>query len=405
MNEDPSEDPTRVYRLVFGIATALMMGLSWPLWVGPSELPRVPFVPSLPVLPHRLSWVLFVFFLGSLLWGAGAKRARVAWAIAGSLLAYLVLEDQHRFQPWAYQAIMTALALSACHRRDALVWPRCFLIALYLHSGLSKLDVSFLHELGPMFLNAGLRIVRLDPAVLPERFRAALILAMPLTEIAIAAALSFVRTRRAGAWAAVLLHLTLVLLLGPLGLRHSTIVLVWNAAVALEVLALFPRPAPEPRRGPIFVLMGVVFGAVALLPFTERLGWLDSWPSFALYASHAERMEVLLSDEEAERLEGRVRARLLPATGPGWRRLDLTAWSLQARGTPAYPQNRAGVGLVLGLARGLPESVSIRVVLLGRASPFSGRRSRREFTSIAELNSWADQNRINARPRRDEEGR
>jgi hypothetical protein len=38
---------TRV-RVVLGSATLVMLGLSWPLWVEPSDLPRVPFLMSFP---------------------------------------------------------------------------------------------------------------------------------------------------------------------------------------------------------------------------------------------------------------------------------------------------------------------------------------------------------------------
>src|SRR5262249_51785227 len=160
--------------------------------------------------------------------------------------------------------------------RGATVWLRLFFIALYFHSGLSKLDVSFLREMGPVFLDTALRTLDAGRARLSERARTCLVLAMPMSEVAIALALSFPRTRRAGVVGAVLLHAVLVVLLGPMGLRHSTIVLVWNMAMLMEVVALFWR------RGPVVVtrnlpnvFAGVVFVLAALLPFGERLGWFD----------------------------------------------------------------------------------------------------------------------------------
>ncbi len=50
-----------------------------------------------------------------------------------------------------------------------------------------------------------------------------------------------------------------------------------------------------------------------ILPVGERLGLCDAWPAHALYASHAERSEVFVHEDDLDRFPEAIRRRL----GPG----------------------------------------------------------------------------------------
>ena len=106
---------------------------------------------------------------------------------------------------------------------------------------------------------------------------------------------------------AVGLHAALIAILGPWGLGHSPIVLVWNAAMIVEVLILFgPDVARAAVRWRTRLAPGVTaaFALAGVLPFGERWGWFDTWPSFALYASHAERVDVSVPEGRARGAAG-----------------------------------------------------------------------------------------------------
>jgi hypothetical protein len=296
---------------------------------------------------------------------------------------------------------MTGLLLAGLPRGQGLWYARWWFVALYAHSGLSKLDASFCQELGALFLSTALGPVGLDPSRWPEGWRSAAVLAMPAGEIAVAAALAAPRLRRVGVVGASVLHAGLVGILGPFGLGHSAIVLVWNAAMLAEVWVAF---GPDLATGTVATPGGVaglvklVFWAGVLLPFGERWGAFDAWPSHALYASHVERASVFLHESELEGYPEAVRRHVAPG-GPGpWRRLDLTGWSREARGTPVYPQNRACLGLAEALAardggRGL-----VRVVLSGPADRWRGRRWTTEAVGLDAVRRRGDRFRLNAHP-------
>lgn len=400
---DPIGRAVARLRAALGLATILMLVLSKTLWVTTDAFPRVPFLKGIPEVPAEASWGVFGLLLVTIAAAAVGLAWRASLGVSLAILGVLVLGDQHRFQPWVYQYAMTALLLATLPNDKALGFVRWWYASLYLHSGLSKLDLSFVEEMGPLFLNTIARLVGLSPSAWPQAWRTAAIVAMPAWEIVVAALLVIPATRRAGVVGAIVLHATLLAVLGPFGLRHSGIVLVWNAAMIVEVVFAF---GPRLNSGLLPSAAGVRFGrgvrwlfwAGVLLPFGERSGWLDAWPSHALYASHVERTEVYVLDDESEEWPEEVRRHLGNAGGTPWRRLDLTGWSREVRGVPVYPQGRACNGLAEALAARYGGRRPIRVIQWGRADRWTGRRDRIEVIGLDAIRGQGGRYRLNARP-------
>jgi hypothetical protein len=327
---------------------------------------------------------------------------RPATLVGLGILAYLVLLDQNRLQPWVYQFLLTGLALAAAPPGWRLRLSRLVVIALYVHSGLSKLDATFAREMGPTFLRAGLRPLGLDPEAWPPALGVSAVLLMPAWEIAVGLGLAWGKTRRAALVGAVILHLALIGILGPFGLGHSTIVLAWNAALIVQVILLF-RGDPEPDRRPSAPLrsspaVAWVVGLAALLPLGERWGIWDTWPSWALYASHNERTEIYLHRDDVSVFPAALRRHLRGEGGDPWLRLDLTGWSREERGVPAYPQDRVANAVAEAIATRYRAPHSVRVVHASRADRWTGRRATEVTVGREAIRRWGDRYWINAHP-------
>ena len=400
-------DPPRAFRFALATATALMIVLSWPLWngdEGAAEIPRVPWIAGLDP-PANLGARLIPWgALAALGWLATNRRPRWAASCALALGSWLVLFDQHRLQPWMQQFLAMTLALAVAPSDRALGYCRLYLVALYFHSGLSKLDWSFTQEIGANFLRTMTPPLGLDSDQWSAPWRIATVLAMPVGEIGIALTLGFAKTRRWGVGLAVAMHAILIAVLGPWALDQSTIVLVWNAALAIQVAILFQPAAltmtsDEPGRWEGIARLAML--AVVVAPFFERSGLWDSWPSFALYASHCERTLVYVAESEdsagVDRLPPSARRCLIAddSVPAPWRRLDLTVWSRSTRGTPVYPQNRA----CAGLAEFLAERATVMVIREGRADRWTGRRERVKLLGLPAIREHSRESWLNARPR------
>ena len=170
------------------------------------------------------------------------------WATAATVIALvLALEDQSRWQPWFYQyvAMIGALAV-ARNSGDALAAWRVVLVGLYLWSGIQKLNVTFMARVFPW-------LVEPVAAVLPAGTREILLLGwvvVPMTEIAVALGLLVPRLRNAAVVVAIVTHVVVLGLLGPLAHGTNVVIWPWNVAIAVLVALLFwnaPGPsAPEP---------------------------------------------------------------------------------------------------------------------------------------------------------------
>jgi hypothetical protein len=407
LSADPHQALGR-FRLAISAATLVMLGASWPLWIDGGEIPRVPFVSSFPTLGARRSpmvpAILALAITAAAVGGAFGRKAgrgvRLAEVAAVVLGTVLVLGDQHRFQPWFYQFLMAFLFMAAGSAREGIRWNRAFVIGIYLHSGLSKLDYSFTHETGLVFLQTILRPIGLEPDAWAAPIRTAAILAMPAGEILIGLGLIFGKSRRIALLGAVAQHLALLAILGPWGLNHSLNVLLWNLALIVENVLLFGRKLDEPaeteRPRVLVPLARLALVAALVMPLTERLGLWDVWPSFALYASHVERVEVFVQEDELRRMPKSLRASVAPKGA--WRRLDLTAWSRAVRGTPVNPQARACLGIAEGLALGNGRPRLVLARWSGRADPWDGRRKSIEALGSGQIRKLGDRYRLNAHP-------
>jgi hypothetical protein len=391
------------FRAVLAVATLAMLGLSWPLWVEAGGIPRVPFARGLPEPPAFVCWGAFVGVIAGLVAAAIGPAWRAGLIGSVALLGGLVVLDQNRLQPWAYQYLVTGLVLATADRAWSLRLARLFLIALYVHSGLSKLDVTFADELGLLFLRTGLSPFGPSPDAWPVAARRAAALGMAGFELAVGIGLALRATRRVALVGALAVHATLIGILGPWGLKHSTIVLVWNGAILVEDLLLFgPRAegggSSLRERLRTMPAVGWVVVAAAVLPFGERWGWWDSWPSFAVYASHNERTEIYVHRDDVRSLPRSIRRHALAIDAGPWLRIDLTGWSREARGVPFYPSGRVGDALAIWLARESRTVHPIRVVHLGRASRLSGRRERESGAGREAIERHAERYWLNARP-------
>jgi hypothetical protein len=230
--------------------------------------------------------------------------------------------------------------------------------------------------------------------------RTAAILAMPAGEILIGLGLIYRKTRRIALFGAVAQHLALLAILGPWGLNHSLNVLLWNLALIVENVILFGRELDEPaepeRPRAVAPLARLVLITALVMPLTERLGFWDAWPSFALYAGHVERVEIFVQEDELPGMPASLRASVAPKGA--WRRLDLTAWSRTVRGTPVNPQARACLGIAEGLALGNGRPRLVMARWSSRADFWDGERTSVEALGSGQIRKLGNRYRLNASP-------
>ncbi len=412
LNEPIALGPFQRWTAVSSIA---LIAVTWRLWTPQAVYPQVPVFASLCDASRWLDWFGLVGVLVGLSVLVVTSRLRWCAVASGLVLVALMLLfslDQHRFQPWAYELALFCTVWLTCRGPWRLRLMRCLLISVYFYSALGKFDFEFLHTVGQQMLGTLASWVGVDVAKLSMGNRLLLVATFPLVELAIALGLLWQRSRNWVGWLAVVLHCGLIAILGPLGMNHRFGVLLWNLQVAGQVYWLFvvkqadaPEQTPLGLRATFSNWMGAtVIGAALALPFTERSGLWDHWPSWALYAPHSSRVQVDVRATAIERLPESLQKQVSrPAVDADemalWISVPIDVWSLETLDTPIYPQARFQLGVAEVIARAVNSDFEVRVTLLGTASRMNGTRYRETFTGLHQLSKGSGRYWVNTHPR------
>lgn len=397
-----------------------LLASTWPLWLGPVEFPQIPLSVSLVSVPLWFDWMGLAGLIGGLfgvLWG-NPRTMSLAWlsVLLGGFT--LVALDQHRLQPWLYQLLFISLIFLCSERRripHLLTW---IVVSIYVYSALGKFDAEFLHTVGQLFWQGMLEILGRSQAGNGE-VPIGWIALLPMTELLLAVGLACRPTRAVAGGFAMIFHLLLIVLLGPLGLNHSWGVVLWNLQFAGQAWILFVWPELNGRRVNTAAVatdrtlsdsaahavgtgsglrqrMGnglttLVAAGVIALPVVERWGFWDHWTSWALYAPHSSRVEVWVAGTAVDRLPASLQ-QMMPAESAEllWIRLPLERWSLAETKTPIYPQARFQFGVAVELARRVQSDFLIKAIVRGVAARWDGRRQSREVVGSTAIEQTAE---------------
>lgn len=409
------------------IGQAVLIVATWRVWFPQLDFPQVPLISCAGRIPRSAELgILLLETVGlvALLLLRSIPVQRIAILFVAICSGFLILIDQHRLQPWAYQFLVLAfvLALSdgATSRRN---W--CWMvIGIYAWSAWSKIDYGFCLRHGPFLLDGLLGAIGMTNGtrLWPVQVRSIVSAAIPLFELLIAIGLCFHRTRRVALWGATGMHLGLLLALGPFGHRHQPGVLVWNLFFVVQDWVLFGKrtnlvgtasssagevvegiPPATAQSSPWAGWGNRISTAILILvmawPVLEPFGLCDHWTSWAVYAAKPEVVSVFIREDEASQFPSNMsRYFITPSIVDEWRQVRIDRWSLDTVMVPLYPQDRFQVGVALGMVDRF-DLKHLKVVIESPADRWTGRRTTRVYDSIAEVEKLASTYRLGAKPR------
>jgi hypothetical protein len=374
----------------------LLVGVTYSLWfpIGPgSDYPAVSLLSVKNPIASGTAIVLIFALIAVIV--APKKLCWSWWLVAASLLVSFLI-DQHRLQPWAYQTAIYACVFASLPPAIARSWLIALAASVYIYSAAGKFDYQFAHTVGQDFLNTALAPFGGIPADWDLSMRAKIALAFPTIELAAGLGLLIPATRKFAAPIVILMHVSLLAMLGPGGLGHSTGVLIWNMALIAQVYFLIIAAVPEQRAGDshsLFAILSRGLLIIALLaPLTERWGYWDHWTSWALYSPHNSRVDVEVHASAVTQFPESLQAFVETDTdGDQWHRLRTGAWSLEIRKVPIYPQARYQLALAHSLASRYELKDAIRLSQRSLSNRWTGRRQELQWLGQKELDQALNQ--------------
>lgn len=278
--------------------------IGWRMFTANRLFPAAPvfdWMDKVPPVVHLILFVLSLLLIGLAFFFPKNKLV---------LMAVLIIEvcscllDQNRWQPWEYQCIFTVFIFLVNRDRQASIVPvfTFILASTYFYSGCNKLNEGFLQNIwSQMLLRSFFKL-----AVARQSWLYYFGYLPALFELTAGVALLFLKTRKAAAGFLILVHLFILVWLGPIGLNYNKIIWPWNITMILYLYINFIR---NNGNGLIFSELWVGWNKLVLilwgiLPAFGVIGYWDSFLSSSIYSGKSPYMIICISNpEKADKLK------------------------------------------------------------------------------------------------------
>jgi hypothetical protein len=337
----------RLKLIKISVAIGLLLSIlcSYNLWAGQRWYPVCPVFESWYISPPY-DYILLGLEIVLLLLLIMADKTRLLIFLLLVLNLAFCLLDQNRLQPWffIYNSFLLVLFFYNWRIDNVNNYNSFFIIlqlcfcAVYVYSGLQKFNPGFINETYPWFIRPLERFVS-DRQMLTLNKTGYFI---PFVELFIGFGLLIKPVRFIAIPVVILLHVIILVLMGPFGNNYNSVVWPWNIMMIFLALLLFSGKTNERFfsishlfKQPVFYL---VMGLFWILPAFNLAGKWETYLSFSLYSGNNHNGKILLSDEAHDRLPLYIR-HFVKYQG-GQYILYPKEWCLSELKTPLYPEKR-----------------------------------------------------------------
>ncbi len=330
-------------RRISCLGMLLGMLLSWKVWISERVFPLAPVWDAVAGWPHAVAGVLYAVALlllaAMVVWPRGGRGMRGTLGVWLMLMLVLFLQDQMRWQPWAYQYVLCLIPFLFAERneRALLLAARVIFIATYVWGGLHKLGTPFAR----FFETTLAKSLLADAGEVTRTLVLGAGQTIPFAEILIGVLLVVPKSRKFGVLFACLMHAGILLWKGPFGDASNSVIWPWNACMIVLVILLFPKgeailPAKEKAGSPsLRVVTVIIVILVGIMPLFSLFGRWPRYLSFHLYSGHQQRMLVGLKPSGKAKLGEAFRPSIREsANWPGYSEIEGMTWAFDDLNVP-----------------------------------------------------------------------
>lgn len=402
----------RVQLVVVGALLATF-GIAPRLWLQHPLFAPIPITQGFPTLPPPMDALVLGILVLLLVIIPFVREPRwwiVSWCV---LLALRTFWDRVTWQPYLLQYSFMLFSIALARRRPdsrspvgtdggAAVDPSCRVLeanrlivaAVYFWSGVSKFGYANMVEMPR-------RVAEFMPAWLPVGLITSLWAFAPFFEIAIAVGLLSARARRLVVVGAIVMHVGILVFLGPFGFGHNQVIWPWNVAmVLLNVILFWPRDETTKQTlsrvrlfltGNRHVFHKVVVVVFGVCPFLSYVGLWSPYLSFRMYSASVEQGLVALTPAAIDGLPNELRegAPIRPQEGRGFVTVHLARWGEEVLNAFPPPDRAVYYTIARRVCDSTTEPDGVRLILRHLPDLFTGERQE-TLESCAELSGGSD---------------
>jgi hypothetical protein len=254
------------------------------------------------------------------------------------------LPDQNRWQPWELYFILyfgiQAFSRNSSATNNLTLWLLC---GLYLHSGLQKLNFTYINLVFPKMFLRGYDIHQSIVQIIA--------IASALAECVLGIGILFTRFRRYAIMLLITMHIFILLMIGPLGTNTNVIVWPWNAAMIISLYGCTLQDKIQANFRS--ALWWAIFALVMILPTTNFIGVWDFYPSWSLYSGRIDNAVVCISKKlpQYQKFECKRNCNVCNKT----QMIDLGKWMMKETRVAVYPERRVYKSVLAKLREQHPE--------------------------------------------------
>lgn len=272
---------------------------SYKTWITDRIYPVIPPLDILKNVPGFVHVFLLGFSLLALLLILCVKENRLVLILLFLSELISCFLDTVRWQPWEYMymCILLIMIIHFHKPKNVLLLMHLFLVSIYIFSGLHKLNRGFLSLAWMNMILIDFFGLSMDTILKYKLFFVGLLI--PATEILLAVLLLLSKSKRKISYVLIIIHLIVLIIIGPFGLQHNSVVWFWNLAMIGILLIMYVRPI-DPVTINFCRSNSYWLALWFIMPVFSFLGHWYQYFSFNLYSGKGEQIYMCFSKKEEE---------------------------------------------------------------------------------------------------------
>lgn len=319
--------------------------LSYNLWAGQRWFPKAPLFDGWLSIsaPYDYINLILLIALIILVFISNSKLFSYLFIL---FCFYLWLDDQNRLQPWFYNYVLIITILLFYKQRvdepnnytSVFISLQLLVALIYVFSGLQKFNSHFISDTYCWLIEP------LNSMVSARQFSLILKFGklVPYFELLLGLGLLIKPTRYIVLPLVIIMHLILLLLLGPLGNDYNSVVWPWNLTMIALNLLLFANVERERFFDVAILFKGASFYVVMTLMFIFPIfsfqNKYDSYLSSSLYSGNTHNCTIILSNKAYDKLPYYIRN--FVTINDDYNTLNTKRWCITELNTPCIPEYR-----------------------------------------------------------------
>lgn len=331
---------SRLIRVIV-LALSVQLLISLPLWIASERtFPTVALFTSFPVQwGNSLDAFFYISLLISCLLLFIEPFNRKAYFFLLSVYLLFLLEDINRLQPWAYLYLMMLSSLLFFDSKDSvhvLTVFRIVLSSVYFWGGLQKINVHFAIEIFPWLADFT------EAKSFLSNHHCIAYMAAGIEALS-GIFVWIPKLRKTGSLLASLMHLFILVSLGPFVHNWNIIVWPWNLAFAWMDVELFYLSKPtnfKTSNLPLKLHLSFVLIFATIMPAFGMFGKWDNFLSDGFYSAMVDEPAFYFQVSEANLLPVSSRPFQYELKKEHKAILLISYWALDDLKVPLYPEDR-----------------------------------------------------------------